>query len=134
MLRAPPGFDISPGFFLAANQSSKNQTTTPQCVTAPKILIDTGTYTAPVPIKNIQISKILRQKSVPVSNFSDTGSQTFFWYPIFLIPVPRPFHGTKYFGYRFQDFFPVPNFSDTGSETFFRYQFVPIPVPIPTKK
>merc|ERR1712037_936459 len=39
------------------------------------------------------------------------------------------FSGTKFFRYRFRDFFPVPNFSDTGSETFFRYQFFPIPVP-----
>ena len=37
--------------------------------------------------------------------------------------------GTKFFRYRFRDFFPVPNFSDTGSETFFRYQIFPIPVP-----
>ena len=64
----------------------------------------------------------------------------------FPIPVPIPsskflnfgdknkgfssetFSGTKFFRYRFRDFFPVPNFSDTGSETFsgtnfFRYRF-----------
>ena len=39
----------------------------------------------------------------------------------------RLFSGTKFFRYRFRDFFPGPNFSDTGSETFFRYQFFPIP-------
>ena len=56
-----------------------------------------------------------------------------FRYQIFSIPVLRLFSGTKFFRYRFRDFFPVPNFSDTGSETFFRYQFFSIPVPIPPK-
>ena len=57
-----------------------------------------------------------------------------FRYQIFSIPVLRLFSGTKFFRYRFRDFFPVPNFSDTGSETFFRYQFFSIPVPIPPEK
>merc|ERR1712105_206797 len=52
-----------------------------------------------------------------------------FRYQIFSIPVLRLFSGTKFFRYRFRDFFPVPNFYDTGSETFFRYQFFSIPVP-----
>ena len=46
-------------------------------------------------------------------NFSDTGSESFFRYQIFLIPVSRLFLGTKFFQYQFRDFF--------------RYQFVPIP-------
>jgi len=37
--------------------------------------------------------------------------------------------GTKFFRYRFCNFFPVLNSSDTGSKTFFRYQIFPIPVP-----
>ena len=41
----------------------------------------------------------------------------------------KTFSGTKFFRYRFRDFFPVPNFSDTGSDTFLRYQIFPIPVP-----
>ena len=63
----------------------------------------------------------------PAANFSDTGLDTF--------------SGTKFFRYRFRDFFlvpnfshtdsetffPVPNFSDAGSESFFRYQIFPIP-------
>ena len=93
-----------------------------QCVTVPKMLnnTDTGTFSVP--------------------NFSDTGSETFFRYQIlpisskflnfcekissgtkfFKMPVPRLFPGTKFFRYRFRDFFPVP--------------FFPIPVPIPLKK
>ena len=43
----------------------------------------------------------------PVPNFADTGSETFYRYQIWPIPVPRLFSGTK---------------------------FVPIPVPIPPKK
>ena len=65
---------------------------------------------------------------------NDTGTDTFFRYQIFTIPIPVLFSGTKFFRYRFRDFFPVPNFTDTGSETFFRYQFFPIPVPIPPEK
>ena len=53
----------------------------------------------------------------PVPNFSDTGSETFFRYQIFPIPVPILFYGTKFFRYRYRDFFPVPIFSDTGSDT-----------------
>ena len=41
----------------------------------------------------------------------------------------KTFSGTKFFRYRFRDFFPVPNFSDTGSDTLLRYQIFPIPVP-----
>ena len=41
----------------------------------------------------------------------------------------RYFFGTKFFQYRFRDFFPLPNSTDTGSETFCRYQFFQIPVP-----
>ena len=65
---------------------------------------------------------------------NDTGTDTFFRYQIFAIPIPVLFSGTKFFRYRFRDFFPIPNFTDTGSETFFRYQFFPIPVPIPPEK
>ena len=61
---------------------------------------------------------------------NDTGTDTFFRYQIFTIPIPVLFSGTKFFRYRFRDFFPVPNFTDTGSETFFRYLIFPIPVPI----
>ena len=68
------------------------------------------------------------------SKFKKICDKNLLRYQIFPIPVPRPFSGTKFFRYRFRDFFPVPNFSDTGSETFFRYQFFPIPVPIPPKK
>ena len=85
------------------------------------------------PLKIFKLSKFWRRKSVPVSNFSDTGSEafflvpnlsdtgseTFFRYQIVPIPVPRLFPGTKFFRYRFRDFF--------------RYQFVPIPVAIPQK-
>ena len=41
--------------------------------------------------------------------FNDTDTGTFF--------------GTKFFRYRFRDFFPTPNFTDTGSETFFGTKF-----------
>ena len=94
----------------------------------------------------------------PVPNFSDTGSDTTsnmknsrFRYLFGSGTNYKPskflnfgnknkgfssetFSGTKFFRYRFRDFFPVPIFSDTGFETFFRYQFFPIPVPIPPKK
>ena len=49
----------------------------------------------------------------PVQIFSDTGSETFY--------------GTKFYRYRFRDFFPVPNFSDTTRKN---EQF-PVPVPVP---
>ena len=55
----------------------------------------TGTYTVLVPIINFKNSLILATK---ISS------------------------GTKFFRYRFRDFFPVPSFPDTSSETFFRYQ------------
>ena len=71
----------------------------------------------------------------PILNFTDTDSDTFFRYQIFPITpeimknsryplemfwipkFPKISSGTKFFRYRFRDFFPVPNFSDTGSET-----------------
>ena len=62
---------------------------------------------------------------------NDTDTDTFFRYQIFSIPIPVLFSDTKFYRYRFRDFFPIPNFTDTGSETFFRYQIFPIPVPIP---
>ena len=40
-----------------------------------------------------------------------------FRYQIFSIPVLRLFSGTKFFRYRFRDFFLVPIFFDTGSDT-----------------
>ena len=48
---------------------------------------------------------------------------------IFLIPVPRLFSHTKFYRYRFRDFFPVPNFSDTGSDTTRKNEQFPVPVP-----
>ena len=59
--------------------------------------------------------------------------QDFFRYQIFPIPVPRLFSGTKFFRYRFRDFFPVPIFFDTGSDTTknmknSRYREFPVPV------
>ena len=64
--------------------------------------------------------KFWQRKSVLVSNFSNTGSETFFRYQILPIPVPSLFSSTKSFRNRFRDFF--------------RYQFVPILVQIPPKK
>ena len=78
-----------------------------------------------------------------VPNFSDTGSDTTRKNNKFPVPVPVPIinlqnfqilrtkisSGTKFFQYRFRDFFPVPNFSETDSETFFRYQIFSIPIP-----
>ena len=54
----------------------------------------------------------------------------FFSVPNIFDSSSKTFSGTKFFRYRFRDFFPVLNFSDTGSDTFFRYQIFPIPVPI----
>ena len=56
----------------------------------------------------------------PVPNFSDTGSDTFFRYQIFPIPVPRLFSGTNFFRYRFRyhqknEKFPVPGIPGTGT-------------------
>ena len=52
-----------------------------------------------------------------------------FRYQIFPIPVPRPFSGTKFFRYRFRDFFPVPIFSDTSKKMKnSRYREFPVPV------
>ena len=77
--------------------------------------------------------------SVPI--FSDTGSDTTRKKNNFPVPVPiinlqnfqilrtKISSGTKFFQYRFRDFFPVPNFSETDSETFFRYQIFSIPIP-----
>ena len=64
--------------------------------------------------------------TIPSKMLNDTD--TFFRYQIFPISIPVLFFGTKYFRYRFRDFFPIPNFTDTGFETFpgtkfFRYQF-----------
>ena len=47
----------------------------------------------------------------------DTDTDTFFWYQIILIPISVLFSGTKFFRYRFRDFFPIPNLTDTGSDT-----------------
>ena len=63
------------------------------------------------------------------SKFKIFGDKNQLRYQFFPIPVPRPFSGTKFFRYRFRDFFPVPNFSDTGSDTTnkmtnSRYQYV----------
>ena len=41
--------------------------------------------------------------------FSNTGSETFFRYQIFPIPVPRLFPGTKFFRYRFQHHKKIKN-------------------------
>ena len=60
-------------------------------------------------------------------NFKRYRYRYFFRYQIFTIPIPVLFSGTKFFRYRFRDFFPIPNFTDTGSETFFRYHIFPIP-------
>ena len=53
----------------------------------------------------------------------------FFSAPNIFDSSSQTFSGTKFFRYRFRDFFPVLNFSDTGSDTFLRYQIFPIPVP-----
>ena len=68
-----------------------------QCVTVPKMLNDTDTDT----FFRYQIFSI----PIPI----------LFSVPNFPIPVPRLFSDTKFYRYRFRDFFPVPFFSDTGS-------------------
>ena len=82
-----------------------------------------GTYTVPVPIINLQNSQIWATKIssgikffryrfrdfFPVPNFSDTGSETFYRYQIWPIPVPRLFSGTNLFRYyQKNEKFPVP--------------------------
>merc|ERR1739844_104174 len=67
------------------------------------------------------------------SKFQNFGDGNKFRYQIFPIPVPGLFSGTKFFRYRFRDFFPVPIFSDTGSDTTkkmknSRYREFPVPV------
>ena len=77
------------------------------------------------------------------SKFLNFGEENHFWnqiftniffrYQIFSIPIPVLFSGTKFFRYRFRDFFPVPIFSDTGSNTTkkmknSRYREFPVPV------
>ena len=42
------------------------------------------------PLEIFKIPKFCQRKSVPVSNFSDTGSETFFRYQFFPIPIPIP--------------------------------------------
>ena len=125
-----------------------------QCVTVPKLLNDTDTDT----FIRYQIFSIPIPVLFSVPNISDTGSDTnkknensryrYLYgtdthhksYKFLNFGnknkgfSSETFSGTKFFRYRFRDFFPVPNFSDTGSETFFRYQFFPIPVPITPKK
>ena len=50
---------------------------------------------------------------------NDTDTDTYFRYKIFPILIPVLFFGTKFFRYRFRDFFfPISTFTDTGSETF----------------
>ena len=63
-----------------------------QCVTVPKIMDDTDTDT----FFRYQIFSIPIPVLFLVPNFSDTGSETF--------------SDTKFFWYRFRDFFPVPIF------------------------
>ena len=111
-----------------------------QCVTVPKMLNDTYTDTFfgtgsetffRYQILPIQVPRLFRYQFL-----FDTGSDTtrkitnfrywYLWYK-FSDAGSETFSGTKFFRYRFRDFFPVPNLSDTGSETFFRYQFFPIP-------
>ena len=50
----------------------------------------------------------------------------FFRYQILPIPIPVLFSDTKFYRYRFQDFFLVPNFSNThpGSGTY----MAPVPI------
>ena len=62
------------------------------------------------------------------SKFQNLCDKIQFRYQIFSDTDTGTFSGTKFFRYRFRDFFPVPNFSDTGSDTFsgtnfFRYRF-----------
>ena len=71
----------------------------------------------------VTIPKMLNDTNTalfPIPNIFDTDTGTFF--------------STKFFRYRFRDFFPILIFTDTGSETFLRYQIFPIPVPIPPEK
>ena len=49
------------------------------------------------------------------TNFSDTGTGTFFRDQFFPIPVPVLFSGTNFFRYRYRYFFPGPIFSGTGT-------------------
>ena len=51
-------------------------------------------------------------------------------YQFFPIPVPRHFSDTKFYQYRFRDYFPVPNLSDTGSDTTGKTEKFSVKVPI----
>ena len=111
-----------------------------QCVTVPKILNDTD-----IPILfsctkyfryrcryfiRYQICPIPVPRLFQAPNFSDTGSDTTRKFPLPIINLQNSkklatkiSSGTKFFRYRFRDFFPVPNFSDTGFETFYGTNF-----------
>merc|ERR1712212_1326809 len=72
------------------------------------------------PLQIFKIPKFWPRKSVPVPNFSNTGSEIFFRYQIFPIPVPILFSGTNFFRYRFRyhqknQKFPVPGIPGTGT-------------------
>ena len=75
--------------------------------------------------------KIFRYQYFFRTNFSGTGTGTFFWDQIFPLPVLVLFSG--------------PNFSGTGTSSFFRDQFFPVlpkmrnipgnsPVPVPNSR
>ena len=59
-----------------------------------------------------------------VPNFS--GTSTYYWYLIFLVPVPVLIIGTTFFWYQY--LLLVPNFS--GTSTYYWYQIFLVPVPV----
>ena len=75
-------------------------------------------------------SQKYQRVSVNVSADDRKSSQKYQRMSVLISVEDRKISGTKFFRYRFRDFFTVLNFSDTGSETFFRYQIFPIPATV----
>ena len=81
----------------------------------------------PVLIINLQNSKTLATKIFSCTKFFRYRFRNFFGVPNFSDTGSGTFSGTKYFRYRFRDFFPVPIFSDAGSDTTQKNEKFPVP-------
>ena len=77
----------------------------------PKFKIpDTGTFTIPVSVINLQNSYIFATKISSGTKFFRYRFRSFFRYQIFPVPVPILFSSIKLFRYLFTKLFPVPIF------------------------